>query len=185
VALLKRVVAHALTAALAGLVLRTPVAAEQRTATAEDDIKATFLFNFTKYIDWPNAGRLDEFRVCLVAEPAFASALDRIIIGETAQGHPLSRLSPASPDAARGCQMLFLGRLEDERLERWITAVRGAPVLVVGETRAAWDHGVHVNFVVEDNRVRFDVNADAASAAGLTVSSKLLRVARQVKGRSR
>ncbi len=177
--------APALTAALAALVLRTPLAAEQRTATAEDDIKATFLFNFTKYIDWPNGDKLDEFRVCVVAEPAFATALDSTITGETVQGHPLSRVSPAAPDAARGCQILFLGRLEDEHLERWITAVRGAPVLVVGETRTAWERGAHVNFVVEDNRVRFDVNVDAATAAGLTVSSKLLRVARQVKGRGR
>jgi len=179
------VLTRGLAVLLAGLVSTGPVAAGQRTATAEDDIKATFLFNFTKYIEWPDADKLEAFRVCVVAEPAFGAAVDRTIAGETALGRPLARVSLSAPDAARGCQILFLGHLEDARLDRWFATVRGAPVLVVGETRSAWAHGAQVNFVLEDNRVRFDVNLDAASAAGLAVSSKLLRVARQVTGRGR
>ena len=154
--------------------------AEQRTSTSEDDIKAAFLYNFTKFIDWPAAGGPDPFRICIVAEPAFAAAVDRIVTGDSMQGRPIVRLSPPAPDAARACQILFLGRLENDRAERWTAAVRGLPVLIVGESRGVWERGAHINFVLEDNRVKFDINTDATSAAGLTVSSKLLRVARSL-----
>jgi hypothetical protein len=183
VATLTRGRSRACAAALAAWLVfpAAPLRAEQRTATAEDDIKAAFLFNFTKFIEWPAGDRSQPFRICTVAEPAFSTAVDRTIAGETAGGgRPIERVSPATPDAARACHILFIGRLETERMDRWMTAVRGAPALVVGESRAAWDRGAQINFVVDGNRVKFDVNLDAANRAGLTVSSKLLRVARTV-----
>jgi hypothetical protein len=70
--------------------------------------------------------------------------------------------------------------MENARLDRWLAAVRGLPVLVVAESKKAADAGAEITFVVEDNRVKFDVNDDAAARAGLTISSKLLRVARHV-----
>jgi hypothetical protein len=159
-------------------------ALEQRTATGEDDIKATFLFNFTKFVDWPARPPSSEpFRLCIVAEPAFVAIVDRTIEGESVGGRPLQRMVPPSPAAASSCQILFLGRLESDRAERWIAAVRNAPVLIVSESTAAWDRGAHINFFVDHNRVRFDVNADAATRAGISISSKLLRVARDVRGR--
>ena len=161
-------------------------AVEQRTATGEDNIKATFLFNFTKFVDWPptsGAPSHEPFRLCVVAEPAFVAIVDRTIEQETVAGRPLQRVVPASPAAAGTCQILFLGRLESDRAERWIAAVRDSPVLVVSESNAAWDRGAHINFILEANRVRFDVNPDAASRAGISISSKLLRVARHVAGR--
>ena len=182
-ATLTRVRSFACALALAVCLASAPIGAEQRTATAEDDIKAAFLFNFTKFVEWPATDRTRPFRICTVAEPAFGTAVDRTIAGETAGGRPIEHVTPPTPDAARACHMLFVGRLESDRLERWLGAVRGAPLLVVGESRAAWDRGAHINFVVDENRVKFDVNPDAASRAGLTVSSKLLRVARSVAGR--
>lgn len=159
------------------------LAAEQRTATAEDDIKAAFLFNFTKFVEWPAVDRTRPFRICTVAEPAFGTAVERAITGETAGGRPIERVTPPTPEAARACHILFVGRHESDRIERWMAAVRGAPMLVVGESRTAWDRGAHISFVVDENRVKFDVNPDAAGRVGLTVSSKLLRVARTVAGR--
>lgn len=184
-AILIRVRSRALIALLAAWLAVWPctLGGEQRTTTAEDDIKAAFLFNFTKFIEWPAGARPAGFKVCTVAEPGFNAALERTLAGESADGRPIVRVSPPTPDAARSCQILFLGRLENERAERWIAAVRGAPVLVVGESRTAWDRGAQINFVIDANRVKFDVNAEAASRAGLTVSSKLLRVARAVRAR--
>ena len=171
-----------LIAALAvGLTVCPRIRAEQRTSTSEDDIKAAFLYNFTKFIEWPPAAAADgPFSICTVAEPAFGTAVDRIVAGEAVQGRAIVRSTPAAPDAARGCQILFLGRLENDRAERWIAAVRGTPVLVVGESRGVWDRGAAINLVVDDNRVKFDINTDVTTAAGLSVSSKLLRVARAV-----
>jgi hypothetical protein len=160
------------------------LAAEQRTSTTEDAIKATFLFNFTKFVDWPPpADAAAPFRICIAAEPAFAEAVDRIIVGETVRGRPLERLLLSTPDHARTCQILFLGRGETDRVDRWIAAVRDLPVLLVGESRGFWEKGGHINFVLDQNHVRFDVNQDTASRSGLTISSKLLRVARTVTTR--
>jgi hypothetical protein len=169
-------------AAMCAVVFAADAAAEQRTPTAEDDIKAAFLFNFTQFVEWPGAalGGTDPFRICVVADPAFAAAVDRTVGGESVGGHAIARTSPVSPDTARGCQILFVGRQEGERLDRWMAAVKGSPVLVVGESPAAFERGAHINFVVESNRVKFDVNKDGATRAGLTISSKLLRVARNV-----
>jgi len=187
VAILTRLPIRRCVAAVVALWLTALAAprAEQRTVTAEDDIKAAFLFNFTKFVEWPRAGApVEAFRLCTVAETAFNTALDRALAGETANGLPIVHVSPATPDAARSCAILFVGDLENERLDRWLGAVRGAPVLIVGESPAAADRGAHINFVVDDNRVQFDVNAAAARRAGLTISSKLLRVARHVTSRS-
>jgi len=171
---------------LASLAVPGAAAAAQRTPTGEDSIKATFLFNFTKFVEWPapTGGPSPEpFRLCVVAEPLFAVAVDRTIEDESVGGRPLVRVSPPSPEAARTCQILFLGHAENDRADRWMAAVRDSPVLVVSESKTAWDRGSHINFVVEGNRVRFDVNADAASRAGISISSKLLRVARHVTAR--
>ena len=163
-------------------VFAATAAAAQRTTTAEDDIKAAFLFNFTQFVEWPAAALAgaDPFRICVVADPPFAAAVDRTIVGESVGGHAIARSSPAAPADARGCQILFVGRQEGDRLERWLAAVKGSPVLVVGESHSAFEHGAHINFVIENNRVKFDVNKDGAARAGLTISSKLLRVARTV-----
>lgn len=177
-----RVRSLACAAALAAGLTGAPLGAEQRTATAEDNIKAAFLFNFTKFVEWPASDHTQPFRICTVAGPAFSAAVDRTIVGETTGGRPIVRVTPPNPDAARGCHILFVGHLDSDGIERWLGATRGVPVLVVGESRAAWDRGAHINFVVDANRVKFDVNPYAASRAGLTVSSKLLRVARTIAG---
>jgi YfiR/HmsC-like len=183
-AILTRVVRFGVAGVLAMGTSRGLTAIEQRTSTAEDAIKATFLFNFTKFVDWPPpADAAAPFRICIAAEPAFAEAVDRTIVGETVRGRPLERVLVSTPNDARACQILFIGRGEAQRVERWIAPVRDLPVLLVGESRGFWEKGGHINFVLDDNHVRFDVNQDTASRTGLVISSKLLRVARNVTAR--
>jgi hypothetical protein len=147
----------------------------------EYDIKAAFLYNFTKFIEWPALPAGSEpFRICVIGDPAFAQAVDRIIDGEAVQGHPLQRLDPQTPQEARDCGILYVGAAETDRGMRIAAAVRQAPVLVVGEGPRFVSQGGAIAFVLENNRVRFDVNTAATSRAGLKVSSKLLRVARNV-----
>ena len=179
-----RTVGSRIGAAIAAcVVLCTPVHGEQRTSTAEDDIKAAFLYNFTKFIEWPAQALGGTFRVCSVAEPEFNDGLDRTLAGESVGGRPIERITPASPEEAAACQILFLSRREDGRAARWISAVSDRPVLVVGESRGVWDRGAQITFLVESNRVQFDVNQEAAARAGLAVSSKLLRVAHNIARR--
>jgi hypothetical protein len=180
-AILTRAVHLALAAAL--LLIAAPGRAEQRTSTAEDDVKATFLYNFARFVDWPAAIESrpsGDFRICTLADEAFDGALDRIVAGEHVRGHAIQRYTPRNAEDARSCQILFIGRTRMKESERFIAAVREAPVLIVGETPGFVTHGGHIGFVIEDNRVKFDANPQAATGAGLNVSSKLLRVARNV-----
>jgi hypothetical protein len=152
--------------------------------TLENDVKAVFLYNFTKFIEWPPpaAPQAGAFRVCVLADAGFSQAVDRTIAGETVDGRPLERIEPQSPDQVRSCGILYVGRPYTERTARFIAVARNLPVLTVGEGPAFLQQGGAIGFVLENNRVRFDVNVAAAQRSGLRVSSKLLRVARSVEG---
>ena len=174
-------IATALAACGLGLGVVSSAAAQP---TLENDVKAVFLYNFTKFIDWPApaAPQPGAFRVCVLADADFAQAVDRTIAGETVDGRPLERLEPQSPDQVRSCGILYVGRSHTERSARFIAAARNLPVLTVGEGSAFLQQGGAIGFVLDNNRVRFDINVAATQRSGLRVSSKLLRVARSVDG---
>lgn len=157
-----------------------PAAAQEAT---ENQVKAAYLFNFTKFVRWPAAATApDQFRICVIGDQSFAASLDTIIKGEAVDGRPLVRLEPRSIEAARSCQILFIGSGARERGARYLDAVRNAPVLTVGDTSTFLHEGGTIRFVRTGDRLRFDVNLPAANRAGLEISSKLLRVARDRVG---
>ena len=160
--------------------------ADRLQETLENDVKAAFLYNFTKFVEWPQSGGRgnEPFRICVLADPVFVRTVDRIIEGESIQGRRLVRTEPQTVDDARACNILYVGRSEAERGARMMSAVRQLPVLTVGDTPKFVDQGGAIGFVLENDRVRFDVSAPAVDRAGLKVSSKLLRVARNVKDNS-
>ena len=156
-------------------------------ATLENDVKATFLYNFTKFIEWPLSppSPADPFRLCVVADPEFTRAVDRTIAGESVDGRPLERVEPQSVDDIRGCAILYVGAAQLTREARLLAAARQLPVLTVGEGPQFLREGGAIGFVLENNRVRFDISATAVQRSGLKASSKLLRVARSVEGAQR
>jgi hypothetical protein len=161
----------------------TAASPEQPEGTLENDVKATFLFNFTKYVEWPAAAFQSDdepFRVCVIGATAFSSAVDRVIANESVGSHPLVRAAVESAEAARECHILFVGRADAARADRVLSATRAVPVLTVSDGPDFLRRGATLAFVVEGNRVRFDVNLVDAKSRGLTISSKLLRVARRV-----
>jgi hypothetical protein len=171
-----------LTAVLAAAIACLPRPALSQ-GTVEDDVKAAYLFNFTKFVRWPAVAEVsNDFRICVVGDQAFAASLDAIIKGESADGRALVRLEPASVDAARGCQILFIGRGASERGARLLSALRDLPILTVGDAPTFLAQGGAIRFVRTGDRLRFDVNIAAAVRARLEISSKLLRVARKVEG---
>lgn len=172
----RRIGAALVCAALAGV----SITAEGQ--AIENDVKAAFLFNFTKFAEWPAAVATDgePFRLCVMADSSFAQSLDAIIQGETVLGRPLVRAVPATSDEARRCQLLYIATPDRDQVTRLLDAVRNAPVLTVGDKPRFLESGGAIQFVVDKNRVRFDVNVRAADRAGIRLSSKLLRVARTV-----
>jgi hypothetical protein len=162
------------------LLVSLPAAAQ---GTIENEVKAAYLFHFTKFVRWPAASNpADPFRLCVAGDPDFAAALDAVIAGESADGRPLVRLDGNSAETARTCQILYIGPHSPDGGRALLAAVRGQPVLTVGNAPGFSEQEGMIHFVVSEGRVRFDVNLAAAQRAGLQVSSKLLRVARRRTG---
>jgi hypothetical protein len=179
-ALLRRRLAVVLAGLFALSAAVCPAAAQE---TLEAEVRAAFIFNFTKFIDWPlESLAADAFRVCVVGAPRFVPVLDAILAGESVLGRPLVRVAPLTPEGARDCQVLYLGPGEPERGAQMLAAVRDHPTLTIGDSPRFLQQGGAVRFLLEEGRVRFDVSLPALGRARLEASSKLLRVARRVEG---
>lgn len=146
----------------------------------EYEVKAAFLYNFVQFVEWPpEALRAGEpFRLCLAGENPFGGVLERTVAGEQAAGRPIAVEVLGANAAPSLCQVLFVPRSQSSRTAALLRAAGDAAVLTVGESPRFLDAGGLLNFVVEGGHVRFDINADAATARDLRISSKLLRVAR-------
>lgn len=150
--------------------------------TVEDDVKAAYLFNFTKFVHWPTSaftGQTDPLNICVAGDTAVVRAVERIVSGEYVGGRPIRAITQL-PDVPGGCHVLFVGRGASERAARLMGAATSSPMLTVGESPRFLQQGGMIAFIVEHRRVRFDISMPAAERAGLKLSSKLLRVARRV-----
>ena len=167
-------------AALLGMA--APLAAQR--PEAEDALKAAYLYNFTKFIDWPESafvGTTAPFTVCVFADDRFRREVQAALHDEKVRGRPIE-LAPATTDDLKLCHLAYFNAAEAERHSKRLPELRMAPVLTVGEGLRFLEQGGLVAFVIEQDRVRFSVSRRAADAAGLNVSSKLLRVARPYDG---
>ena len=153
----------------------------------ERALKAAFLYNFTKFVEWPApalGAATTPFRVCVFVDAPFRREIEAMLAEETVAGRPLRVMTPDGA-AVKGCHILYFGAGETERAAELLPLVRDAPVLTVGEGLRFLEQGGAVSFFVDENRVRFDVNKGAVDRARLSVSSKMLRVARQVRSGGR
>src|SRR5262249_34521981 len=131
---------------------------------AEYNLKAAFLYNFTKFVEWPADAFPDArspFNLCILGEDPFGSSLDAIVANESWNGRPIAvRRLPRGADP-KSCQLLFLARSERARQAEVLAGLRGANVLAVGEADRFLAEGGHIRFFLEANRVRFEVNRQA------------------------
>ena len=170
-------------ATLACFLVMTMAAAGQSPRASEYEVKAAFLYNFAKFVEWPSqafAGSSAALRICLLGRDPFGDALDSIVLDKTVAGHPIVRVQAPSPAEARACHVLFISRSEPETLKPILDRISDLPMLTVSESRDFLRLGGMINFVVEQDRVRFEINLDAAERHHLKLSSKLLAVARVV-----
>jgi YfiR/HmsC-like len=148
----------------------------------EYQVKAAFLLNFTKFIEWPPAAFTDSnspFTVCIMGTDPFGRSLEQIVEGETVNSRKLivQRIIQGPPP--KSCQVLFAGKAERDVSK--ILSGLGPGVLSVGEGPGFLRDGGMIAFVLENRRVRFDINQTVAENASLNFSSKLLSVARSVE----
>lgn len=162
------------------------LAAPLRAAAPEYDLKAAFLFNFAKFVEWPEsafAGERAPLTICVYGDDPFGSTLDEVVQGERVGERTLLVQRPGSPDGLGGCHVLFVSRSEKDRLGEVMSQVRDKPVLTVSDTDGFLRAGGVINFVLEGNKVRFLIDQEAAGRSELKISSKLMRLAVPPGGR--
>lgn len=165
---------------LAALLTAAPTLAQR--VASEYDVKAAFLYNFTKFVEWPAGAFADEkasLRLCVLGENPFGGSLQTLAEEEVA-GHRLTVVRSESLSSPEGCHVLFISRSERERLPRILNDVRNAPVLTVADSPGFLEQGGAINFVLDRSKVRFEINRRAAERSGLKISSKLLQLATRV-----
>ncbi len=148
---------------------------------SEYQVKAVFLFNFAKFIEWP-AAKLGETDSPLVigifgANP-FGTLLDETIKDRTINGHRLVSRAVSTAAEAAACHMVFISRSEKERIRPLLASLKAQPVVTVSETKGFAQDGGMINLVVLNGSVKLEINPTAAGEAGLKLSSKLLAIAR-------
>ena len=175
-----------LTCVVAAILHVSAPAPAQRADSSEAAVKAAFLYNFTRFVEWPDSAFPQPsatFVVCAFADAAFRKELETILQNEQVQGRQVT-IAPASLEDPRGCHLAYFAQGEAERQGRMLNAVRRLPVLTVGEGQHFLEQGGLIAFLLENNRVRFAISRRAADAARLSISSKLLRVAREFEGKT-
>lgn len=169
--------------------LATAITAAAQSARApEYEVKAAFLYNFAKFVQWPAhtfAGSTTPIRLCVLGSDPFGGALDTIVRGKTVEGRPIVHSHVSSSTEARGCHLLFISGSDSALHRQTLAALGDSPVLTVGESDDFLELGGMINFVLEEDRVRFEINLRAAESHRLKLSSKLLAVARVVKSGGR
>jgi hypothetical protein len=167
--------------ALAWMAPRAP--AEAATPT-EQQVKAVFVFNFSNFVQWPRdafASPTEPFVICVLGAEDLAGQLVEAVRGERVDGHPLEVRRHRSIEEVGDCQILFIGESQGPELDRVLGRLDGRGTLTVSDIEGASRRGVMIQLANERNRVRLLINVDEAQAAGLTISSNLLRPAEIVR----
>jgi hypothetical protein len=157
-----------------------PEASAQTAISREYEVKAVFLFNFAQFVDWPpeaSAGPQAPLIIGVLGDDPFDGYLDDTVRGEKLNNRPFVVQRFRRVEDIDGCQVLFIGHTSPSELEHIMAALKGRSILTVGDTEGFAEDGGIIRFVTEKNRIRFRINVDAAEAAHLVISSKLLRLA--------
>lgn len=148
----------------------------------QDDVEAAYLYDFGQFIRWPSNARRKTLNICVLGQDPFGATLDNIVANEVIDGHPLEVVRVADVSDARSCAILFISRSEASQIEKDLSLLNGLPVMTVSDMPEFLERGGMIQFVLMEDRVRFEVNLDAAEKCDLQISSQLLKVAVKVIG---
>lgn len=156
----------------------------QGSELSEYAIKAAYLYNFAKFVEWPSDTFADKnapLTIAVVGNDPFGPLLDQCLNGKNINNRPFVVQRVKWPADLRKFQIVFIGSSEERRIPKITESLQGAPVLTVSETELVTRSKCVINFVVEAQKVRFEVDIDSAEQARLKISSKLLMLARVFK----
>jgi hypothetical protein len=158
----------------------------QPSTSKEYQIKAAFLFNFAQFIQWPDTVLTNAdmpFCIDVFGDDPFGAALQETVQGETINGHKITVKHVQHIADLKNCQVIFICKSEKSRVKEILSGLNSGAVLTVSEIDGFTQSGGDINFYLEGNKVRFEINPAAAQHDGLKVSSQLLSLGRVVEGK--
>src|SRR5665213_1283638 len=166
------------------LLCSLPTVRAQRSTPNEYEVKAAYLYNFSKFVNWPATSvaiKDDSFAICVLGQDPFGPTLDAALAKQSIDGKSVVARRITKPQEALSCRILFIGSSEGRQLNGIFAALDGAGILTVSDMPQFSQRGGMIEFTLEGNKVRFEVNLTTAEDAGLTLSSELLKVAASVR----
>ena len=149
-------------------------------APTEYQVKAVFLYNFSRFVEWPPqtfTAPDEPFVIGVLGSDPFGTRLDEAVRGEQIDQHPLVVRRFRSLGEIGDCRILYIDRSQSAEVPQILAALDHHGTLTVSDLDGVSERGVMIQFTTENNRIRLRINVESARAAGLTISSKLLRSA--------
>lgn len=162
-----------------GLLLPLADPAAGASEPTEIRLKAALLYKFAQFTTWPGLPA-DEFNLCVLGENPFAEELEKLKVKKLFH-LPVDVKYPATPEAAKACQVVYLNPEGRADLAKWVNALGTQPVLTVSDSPDAWRENAMIVLDVEPNGIKFRINLSAARAASLGMSAQMLQLAREVR----
>jgi hypothetical protein len=173
---------------LNAIILAMGIGLSQHSSAAvapSDEIQAltvAYLYNFMKLSEWPAEVQIAEFTLCVTQEDDFAKELESLT-GKEAQNHPLKIKRLVQGDDAEQCQLIFISSTEKPlRMQAWLNSLQNLPVLTVSDLDGFLDQGGMIALIYDGMRLQFEVNLERVEHTGIKLSSKMLQIAREVRG---
>jgi len=147
-------------------------------------IKAAFVYNFAKFVEWPDCN--DEFdadnpiTLCIMGKGPIVEAFESLR-GKKLHNRSLEIKHVSALEDVKACQILFITDSETKRIKKVIDALSGMHVLTIGDVKEFVDQGGVIELVMDERKIRFNINLKAAKKADLTISSRLLKLAKEIK----
>jgi YfiR/HmsC-like len=163
--------------------LATPSTRAQTSASSEYLIKAGFIYNFAKLMEWPGPvfpQPNSPIVIAILGTDPFQGTLDTVLRGKQVNGRDFVVKHLKWGDDLRGCNIIFVSSSEKAHFDDLFRQIRGLPILTIGDTPGFAESGGIINFVLEDDKVRFEIDVDAARQANINISSRLLALAKIV-----
>jgi hypothetical protein len=157
--------------------------AQAQAQPTEYELKAAFIYNFAKFVEWPASSfssPSEPLQICVLGNNPLSADLQNIVAEKSIGSHPLQVRGLEKP-GIKGCHALFIGSAESDHVQQALQAAQGASVLTISDSSDFLERGGMINFIFDQNRIRFEVNLKAAQAARLHLSSKLLSLAKSVQ----
>jgi hypothetical protein len=170
--------------ALAGWASVSAVHAQDDAAALERRVKAAYMIKFASYVEWPEAAFAHPaapVTIVVFGDDDLAAELSQITAGRAVEGRPLRIRKTRDPDAVADAHILFVGRAETARLSQLVRLTRTRPIVILTDAPGALNQGSVINFMLVEQRVKFEISLEEAERRGLKLSSRLLAVAQTVR----